>query len=53
MRNELFDKEVNSCMVLEAKIVGNLDHFLCRVPASIFMLSKLFPKELENFMSST
>lgn len=30
MRNELFDKEVNSCVVLEAKIVGNLDHFLCR-----------------------
>lgn len=30
MRNELFDKEVNSRMVLEAKIVGNLDHcMLC------------------------
>lgn len=30
MRNKLFDKEVNSCVVLEAKIVGNLDHcMLC------------------------
>lgn len=33
MKNELFDKDVNHCMELEAKIIGNLDHILCRDPS--------------------